>query len=116
MHRRADVRASRLSAVLSLVLAAGLALSGPAVADIKNATGTNVQDGSNRGTTNQSGTGKSGDAVGGQVIGVVTAAGGSTSVVAANRSDGVDVTTGDATGENDAAAFVGQNTSLCAAE
>ncbi len=49
----------------------------------------------------------SGDAVGGQVIGVVTAAGGSADIVAANISDGVDVSTGQALSSNDSTVFVG---------
>ena len=52
----------------------------------------------------------SGDGVGGQVIGVVTS-GGSASVVAANTSTNIDISTGDARAFNDAAAFVGLNSS-----
>jgi hypothetical protein len=43
------------------------------------------------------------------VIGVVTSAGGSADVVAANTSEDVDIETGDADANNDAAAFVGLN-------
>jgi hypothetical protein len=42
----------------------------------------------------------SGDGVGGQVIGVVTSAGGSADVVAANNSEDVDIETGDAFADN----------------
>lgn len=48
-----------------------------------------------------------GDAVGGQVIGVVTSAGGTADLVAANTSEDVDAETGDAEANNDADAFVG---------
>jgi hypothetical protein len=46
--------------------------------------------------------------VAGQVVGAVTSAGGSTSVVVANTSDNVDATTGDAHSSNAATGFVGQ--------
>src|SRR5438309_747285 len=48
-----------------------------------------------------------GDGVAGQVIGAVTAPGGSSSIVAANTSDNVDVTTGEAKSANVSDAFVG---------
>jgi hypothetical protein len=74
-------------------------------ADIDNASATNVQEGDNDTSTEQSGTASSGDAVAGQVAGVVSS--GDASVDATNRSEDVDVTTGDASGENDADSFVG---------
>jgi len=95
------------------VLAAGvLVLSGmltsSARADVDGANGTNVQDGRNSATTNQSGRGKAGSAVGGQVAGVVT--GGRASIDAHNTSRDADLQTGDATGSNSAGTFVGLNT------
>jgi hypothetical protein len=89
------------------VFVAALLVSSPALAAVSNATGTNVQDGSNRATTNQRGTGKSGDAVGGQVSGVVSS--GRTSVDARNTSSNSDVTSGDVTGDNHSASFTGLN-------
>ena len=72
---------------------------------VANASATNVQAGDNEGSTDQSGEASSGDAVAGQVAGVVSS--GDASVDATNRSEDVDVSTGDATGTNDAATFVG---------
>ncbi len=90
------------------------ALGTTAFADIANSsTGTNVQQGDNKNDTMQSGTSKSGDAVAGQVVGVVS--GGRTSVDATNSSNNVDVTTGDARAENDASSFTGLNTSSATA-
>src|SRR5206468_1517245 len=91
-----------------------ICFGGPgAVAGGAGSTGTNVQDGSNRGTANQTATASSGDGVAGEVIGAVTSAGGSASIVAANRSSDSDVTTGDAEATNALAAFVGQDASSC---
>jgi len=82
------------------------------LADVANtAPVTNLQEGSNKYSLNQTLTATSGDGVGGQVIGVVTSAGGSASVVAANTSTNVDIQTGDARAFNDATAFVGLNSS-----
>jgi hypothetical protein len=68
----------------------------------------NVQAGSNRGTNTQSALATSGDAVAGQVTGVVTSAGGSASVVVANTSNGIDSQSGDSTFDNSNETFVGQ--------
>jgi hypothetical protein len=76
-------------------------------ADVDGGTAANVQDGQNTSTTSQSGGGKSGSAVGGQVSGVVT--GGHASIDARNTSKDSDVETGDARGTNSASSFVGQN-------
>jgi len=76
-------------------------------ADITGVVARNVQDGDNRTTYSQSSSATTGDGVAGEVIGAVTAAGGSSSIVAANRSENVDVTTGDATSETYFAAFTG---------
>jgi hypothetical protein len=86
---------------------------GPGASDIANATGTNIQDGSNRKTQTQSASATSGDAVAGQVLagvtaGVITGAGGSASVVVANTSSNLDSTSGDATFDNGASDFIGQ--------
>jgi hypothetical protein len=77
--------------------------------DILNGAAANVLLGDNSYEVAQSATATSGDGVGGQVIGVVTSAGGSADVVAANTSEDVDIETGDADAANDAAAFVGLN-------
>jgi len=97
-------RAIRVCCAALLVLGAG-ATATAARADISNSTGTNVQDGNNRASGNQNGTDKSGDAVGGQVVGVVSS--GRTSVDARNTSVNSDVTSGDARGSNDASTFTG---------
>jgi len=90
-------------AIVSLGLAASLGST--ARADVSNASATNVQEGDNDSETNQSGSAGSGDAVAGQVAGVVSS--GDASVDATNRSEDVDVTTGDAEGTNSASQFVG---------
>jgi hypothetical protein len=76
--------------------------------DVNGSNGTNVQDGNNRTTINQTTNVKTGDAVAGQVIGGVVAGGGNLVVNASNRSDNVDVTTGDAEGHNSANVVTGQ--------
>jgi hypothetical protein len=77
--------------------------------DVINDSATNVQEGDNESEITQAAEASSGDGVGGSVIGVVTSAGGSADVVAANTSEDVDLETGDADADNDAAAFVGLN-------
>jgi len=94
--------------VATVALVPALTAISAAHADVaNNASATNVQEGDNKASTGQSGTSKSGDAVAGQVAGVVSS--GNTSVDATNRSDKVDVSTGDARGENNSNAFVGLN-------
>jgi hypothetical protein len=78
-------------------------------ADIENATATNLQEGQNRKTLSQNADASSGDAVAGQVSGVVTAAGGSASLVLANTSTDIDSSTGDSDFGNDETSFVGLN-------
>jgi hypothetical protein len=69
----------------------------------------NAQEGDNSTEVGQTSESTTGDAVGGQVAGVVTSAGGSADIVAANTSEDVDVDTGDADSANVLASFVGQN-------
>lgn len=76
-----------------------------AQADIDNASATNVQEGDNETETEQSGSAQSGDAVGGQVAGVVSS--GDASVDATNSSSDVDIETGDTQGNNNSASFTG---------
>jgi len=95
--------------VTALVFVPSLSTIVAARADVANASATNVQEGDNKGETAQGGSSKSGDAVAGQVAGVVS--GGNTSVDATNKSDNVDVSTGDATADNSASEFVGLNAS-----
>jgi hypothetical protein len=91
--------------LLIAVLVGAASLGSVARADIDNASATNVQEGDNEAETDQSGSGTSGDAVGGQVVGVVS--GGDASVDATNRSEDVEITTGDVEGTNSASQFVG---------
>jgi hypothetical protein len=77
------------------------------VADVIALTAVNAQDGDNDLGADQSATGSSGDGVGGQVLGIVSA--GDASVDATNHSEDVDLETGDGDASNDFAAFVGQN-------
>jgi hypothetical protein len=91
-------------------LTAGTATTlGAAIADIINDAAVNVQEGDNEYELTQDASATSGDGVGGQVLGVVTSAGGSADVVAANTSEDVDIDTGDVDADNDANAFVGLN-------
>jgi hypothetical protein len=73
--------------------------------DIDNEEAVNVQEGDNEVDAEQSANTKSGDGVAGQVIGGVSS--GDLSVDATNRSEDVEVETGDATSENTFDAFVG---------
>jgi hypothetical protein len=84
-------------------------IGGGVATDITNVDADNLQDGSNRANNTQTANATSGDGVAGEVIGVVTAGGGSASVVAANTTRDSDVTTGDAEATNDVAAFIGLN-------
>jgi len=97
------------SAASFVGLTAGTTTALSAADDIINGNAANVFVGDNSYDLAQDATATTGDGVGGQVIGVVTSAGGSADVVAANTSEGVDIETGDADASNDAAAFVGLN-------
>jgi len=89
---------------LLFLLAALWAVPG-ARADIDNNRATNVQEGDNEHTSDQSGQAGSGDAVVGQVAGVVSS--GDASVDATNRTESSEVETGDAEGSNEVASIVG---------
>src|SRR5437867_1048415 len=103
-------KALRWILVVGLVLAGSLGtIARVALADTTTGTGQNVQDGDNDSSTSQNGSASSGDAVAGQVTGVVSS--GDASVDATNKSDDVSIKTGDADGSNDAATFTGLNTS-----
>jgi hypothetical protein len=80
--------------------------------DIVSIFSLNLQEGDNKTNAVQLADTTSGDGVGGQVIGVVTSAGGSSAVTAANTSKDVDVSTGDARSTNEGATFAGQNFSF----
>src|SRR4051794_906286 len=91
----------RWAAAAAIVLAPATVLGTMAHADVaNNSSASNVQQGDNKTNTSQGGSTKSGDSVGGQVAGVVSS--GATSVDATNKSDNVDISTGDARGANDA--------------
>jgi len=105
-----------MNKVLRWILVAGLVFAGgfgaiarAAAADVQTSTGNNVQEGDNDSSTSQDGSASSGDAVAGQVTGVVSS--GDASVDATNKSTDVDVKTGDADGSNNAATFTGLNVS-----
>ena len=97
------------SSFTGLTAGTGTAVGGFDADDIDNDGAVNVLEGDNETDLSQSADVSTGDGVGGQVIGVVTAAGGSADVVAANTSEDVDIDTGDAEAFNDAAAFTGLN-------
>jgi hypothetical protein len=104
----------RWAVVAAIVLAPATMVGSMAHADVaNNSSATNVQDGSNKQNTSQSGSTKSGDSVAGQVAGVVSS--GSVSVDATNKTDNADVTSGDARGTNSAAQFTGLNQSTSTA-
>ena len=99
-----------LSGLFGLAGAASAQVTDPCQSNANTAAGDgssvdNPQNCSNEGDSDaaadQSGSASSGDGVAGQVAGVVSA--GDASVDATNRSDDVDVQTGDATGTNAAA-------------
>jgi hypothetical protein len=108
-----DVSTGNATAANKAATFVGLNVSGGQTGVTADITGScvvscnNVQDGANRATNSQSASATSGDGVGGEVIGVVTSAGGSASVVAANKTTNTDISTGDAKSTNDLAAFVG---------
>jgi hypothetical protein len=97
------------SSFTGLTAGTGTAVGGFDADDIDNDGAVNVLEGDNETDFSQSADVSTGDGVGGQVIGVVTAAGGSADVVAANTSRDVEIETGDAEAFNDAAAFTGLN-------
>jgi hypothetical protein len=77
------------------------------LAPIAQAQVQNAQEGDNKSSTDQSGEGGSGDAVVGQVAGVVS--GGNTSVDATNGTDRSSAESGDATADNTSTGLVGHN-------
>lgn len=77
------------------------------LSDINLADDANVQEGDNEQALDQAAAASSGDAVGGQVAGIVTSAGGTADVVADNASKDVDVETGAAEASNESGAFTG---------
>ena len=82
------------------------------LADVTTSCGSecdNLQSGNNRLTGSQTATSATGDGVGGQVLGVVSA--GAASLDATNRTDDSSVTTGDSRATNAAQEFVGINDS-----
>ncbi len=87
-----------------------LSVAGIGIADAIAGVDLNTQEGDNSSDISQAADAASGDGVGGQVIGVVTSAGGSADVVAANTSEDVDAETGDALADNENVALVGQET------
>lgn len=91
--------------VLITCVVVASSLGHAASGDIDNNSAANVQEGDNESDTSQSGDAASGDAVAGQVVGVVSA--GDTSLDATNRSEDVDVETGDAEGDNTSGTIVG---------
>jgi hypothetical protein len=102
-----DGHAENSLAAFTGLLSAGTATVGNGAfgTDVNNATGTNVQDGSNRFTADQNAHSQTGDGVAGQVLGVVSA--GNTRVDASNTTTDSSVTTGDSDATNSGAAFTG---------
>ena len=101
--------------VLLLVLLAltGLGPGLSAHADVDNGFATNVQEGDNEHSSDQSGEAQSGDAVVGQTAGVVSS--GDASVDATNSTEDSEAETGDAQGHNSVSTVVGLINSGCGA-
>jgi hypothetical protein len=76
-------------------------------ADILNNNAANVLSGDNSKSISQDATANSGDAVAGQVAGVVTSAGGSADLVLANTSLDADAESGDGEFDNSDESFTG---------
>jgi hypothetical protein len=112
-----DITSGDASAANSAGFFTGLNATNSVVtaADILSDAAFNVQEGDNATENTQAASASTGDGVGGQVIGVVTSAGGSADVVAANTSDDIEIDTGDADVLNAAAGFVGHNDIAAAA-
>jgi hypothetical protein len=94
-----------MNKLFKILFVAGLAVGGLFIAASAQAGNNEAQDDISS-EVSQSGSSNSGDAVGGQVVGVVSA--GDASVDSTNRSEDVDVETGDTTADNNAETFVGQ--------
>jgi hypothetical protein len=103
------VGVKRILRYLIVAAAVWAPVLGTAAVAAHAASPSQLQEGDNKTDTTQSGTGASGDSVGGQVTGVV--ASGNTSVDATNNSDHVDASSGDARGENSAHTFTGLDSS-----
>jgi hypothetical protein len=95
-----------MNKLFRLFLVALFAIVGFAIADSASAGGDNDSEDDISSEVEQAGASNSGDAVGGQVVGVVSA--GDASVDATNRSEDVDIETGTASAENDLEQQVGQ--------
>ena len=87
--------------LVALLTVVGFAFGGTALAGGENDSEDDISS-----EVAQTGSSNSGDAVGGQVVGVVSA--GDASVDATNRSEDVDIETGEASAENDLEQVVGQ--------
>lgn len=83
---------------------------GLGISDLSEVTARNIQEGDNEFRSGQMAQASSGDAVGGQVAGVVGS--GDVDAIFDNLSVDVDLRTGDADTENDGAAFVGLHFTL----
>lgn len=111
VDRKGREKRSRGSRVVGAALAAVvvigyvLAVVPVASADIVNSQSRSAQEGDNDNDTEQDGEGRSGDAVVGQVAGVVSS--GDASVDATNLSRDVDAESGNAEGANTARTFTG---------
>src|SRR5687767_2146923 len=103
------MRKAALGIFLALAIGLGGGVQGAALADVSDAEGTNVQDGDNSAATQQAGSSSSGDAVGGQVTGVVSS--GDTEIDARNRSEDVDVESGASSASSTISTIVGLNSS-----
>jgi hypothetical protein len=95
--------------ILVVCMAIGASWAHVAAADVNSRSAANAEEGDNASDTSQSGGTSSGDAVAGQVVGVVSA--GDTSVDATNRSVDVSVSTGDADAFNTSRSIVGLSAS-----
>jgi hypothetical protein len=102
-----DARGSNDVSSFTGLLSASSTNIGSAADVLNRASATNVQEGDNRATANQSQNVASGDVVGGQVVGAVTSSGGSADVTLANTSANSDVGSGDSRGQGNSDLGVG---------
>jgi hypothetical protein len=103
-----DARGSNNAVTLLGATVSGGCVVTPSACDIFSpAPTTNTQEGDNTSRLTQNATSASGDAVAGEVIGVVTSSGGSADVVLANSSANSDAQSGDSRFANDDVSVIG---------
>ncbi len=101
---------TKLAAALLAALVALAPVARSAIADVASRNADNVQEGDNSNDTDQGGEASSGDAVSGQVVGVVSS--GNASVDGTSSTENSDASSGDAYAGNDSHSFTGLSTKV----